>query len=159
MREEIGRQIVLVAAMQLGDRDRRIDVIKGDRAAPDIEKPAQHPRALRNERTEDDRVRLLDQRAETLLEIVQPGVQEDLAQRRRQRIASRGIPGHVAFQEGDRVSQPTQLLDESAIRGRVSVPPGRRDGQTEDDDAQPTHTGTSVCMPVSTRSTSSARRA
>jgi hypothetical protein len=119
---------------ELRERDRRVDIVEGrDLAGPVLDTPAYRD-PVRNVGTDDYGVGGGDQIL-VRFELTQFVVENETAPLGIGQIAVRArIPGNVALQECHGVSTGRQGLQERPVRGCVTVAPGGREAEAENDD-------------------------
>jgi hypothetical protein len=122
------------ASLQRGQRHRRVDVVKGGAAASEPQHDIHHRGSVRHIRPDDDEIRFLDIRRIHALELRGLVVEPRAAVRRLRQIAVVRVPRSIPLQEQHIMTARGEAPDEGAICRRVSVAPGRRDGQTEKHD-------------------------
>ena len=101
-RDEIRREILEIAALELGERHGRVDVVEGRHAARGGLRPAADRDAVRHVGADDHGVRLRDGAA-MALELGDAAVEVETAERRIDQVAVVGVPGRLALEEQDAV--------------------------------------------------------
>ena len=160
-RDQIGMEVLEIAARQLRERDRSIDVVERGDAFRGARYPFADCDALPHVRADDDEVGFAHALLELPLELRQRAVQTRGAERWLREIAIGGVPGNVALEKQHVVSVRIELADEAAPGGCVAVAPARSDRQAEDDDLhaciRASAAGAAAATPFNIESTCCAR--
>jgi hypothetical protein len=161
--DQVGRQILVIAARELGERHRRVDVVERDHARGGRLHPTRDRHAVRHVGADHHDVRVRHRSREASPQLGEIPVERDPAPARARQVAMRAVPGHIALEESDGVAACRQRREQRAPGRGVAVPPGRGDRETKDRDPEPGHHATCCAgrerrsAAPSTSSTESAR--
>ena len=132
--DEPGREVLLVAGGELGQRHRRVDVVEGGDALRRSLHPGADGDAVGDVGADDDRVGAGDLRLPGH-ELGRAGVEGETAEAGVGEVAARaGVPGDAALEEGDVVAAGGEGAEQRAVGGGVAVAPGRGEAEAEDDE-------------------------
>jgi hypothetical protein len=146
----------VVAARQLGQRHRRVDVVEAGGATRMGLHEAAHRDAIGHVGADHHRVGAGDLAA-PVLQCREAVVEFEAAEIGVGQVAVRGIPGHVAFQEQHLVPARGEGGEQRPEGGRMAVAPGGGQAETEDDQLHASAPSEPIVARPSTRSTSAAR--
>src|SRR5215212_1435961 len=128
------REVLEIAARELRQRDRRVDVVERGQSFRGFGDPFAYFHAVRHVRADDDQIGVADVPRVAMLQLREPAVNARLAIRRRGEIAIVRVPRRVALEKENVMPPLRQLAHQPAIRRRVAIAPTRGDGEAEDDD-------------------------
>ena len=119
----VARQIFAIVLLEACKRDRRVDVVEGDRPRGGAPRPATDVHAVRRIGPHDDGVRLAH-RVREAFQILKVAIEGQAAEVRGGQVAMVGVPGRLAFQEENLMTARRKGRKERPIGHRVTIPPG-----------------------------------
>src|SRR5690349_21048019 len=128
------REVLVIAAHELGKRHWRVDVIERGGAAAGLRHPVADANPLRHVGTDDGDIGVAYLASEPLLELLHALIELRTSARRVRQVAVARVPGLVALEEEHVVPAADEVAHEPAIGRRVPVAPRARDRQPDDDD-------------------------
>ena len=121
-RDHLGRQILEVVALQLGQRHWSVDVVECRHPARSLLNKPRHFDALGDVRANEDSVRGADL-IRPMLQLFDGAVELEPAIVRISDISVVAVPGNVAFEEQDLVAARGEGLQKRAKSGRMTIAP------------------------------------
>src|SRR5205085_5706798 len=119
--------------------DRGINIVKRDDPGTYRLDERADPNAFGNIGADDDNVGIRQCTAPSSAELVDALIEMNGSGWEITRIPVGSVPRHVAFEKQHIVTALRKGPDETSVGRRVAVAPGRRNRQTENDDAKPAH--------------------